>query len=344
MRREALSPAAATYRSYLASFTCRIQHVRRGSRGTRDTGNSRAPGALRPSAQDGMALSLATLPHARELGASLVAETSYVSKIDISMSSQSEPGDERLVRSTERVRDIGEVFTPRSTVDAMLDMLPGLTWAVHPSHTFLEPACGNGNFLVAILERKLNRVSDGYVQGMLPAGAGIDSAQFHGLEALASIYGVDISTDNVIGGTPGHEGARARMLNLFSSWHADSLRKRLGRRGLIYRAAHWIVSHNILVANMLPWESSGSRTGRDSVPLVEYRWDAASRKVTLRRTTLGDVTYIATTSVPPMVSLLPRPEPQFIWSGRAVKLSAASRIETPRLSGPARNGARRRRR
>lgn len=57
---------------------------------------------------------------------------------------------ERLVKSAERVRDLAEVFTPAETVDAMLDLLPSAVWSVHPSATFLEPACGDGNFLVAI--------------------------------------------------------------------------------------------------------------------------------------------------------------------------------------------------
>lgn len=56
---------------------------------------------------------------------------------------QGEP--ERLVKSQERVRDLGEVFTPLATVQGMLDLLPEEIWAPHPSPTFLEPACGDGD-------------------------------------------------------------------------------------------------------------------------------------------------------------------------------------------------------
>ncbi len=38
--------------------------------------------------------------------------------------------DERLVKSTERVRDLGEVFTPNATVQEMLNLLPAKMWAV----------------------------------------------------------------------------------------------------------------------------------------------------------------------------------------------------------------------
>ena len=136
--------------------------------------------------------------------------------------------NERLVKSDERVRDLGEVFTPNATVQEMLGLLPAKMWAVHPSPTFLEPACGHGNFLVAILLRKLERIATEHAIGGLPAGAAPDAAQFHALEALASIYAVDISIDNVVGGTPGHEiGARDRLLTIFSEWNASILAKRL---------------------------------------------------------------------------------------------------------------------
>ncbi len=109
-------------------------------------------------------------------------------------------GAELLIKSTDRVRDLAEVFTPAATVQTMLDFLPAEMWAVHPSPTFLEPACGDGNFLVAILDRKLDAVALAHRRGGLPAGLTSEAIEFHGLEALASIYAVDISRDNVMGG------------------------------------------------------------------------------------------------------------------------------------------------
>ncbi len=133
---------------------------------------------------------------------------------------------ERLVKSTERVRDLGEVFTTVAIVQDMLNLLPADVWHPHPAQTFLEPACGDGNFLVAILTKKLDAV-------MSAAAAVADRQQIEvtrtlALEALASIYGVDISPDNVIGGTPGHEiGARERLLRVLSDWHAECLDEKL---------------------------------------------------------------------------------------------------------------------
>ncbi len=249
---------------------------------------------------------------------------------------------ERLVKSAERVRDLGEVFTPNATVQEMLDLLPAEIWAVHPSSTFLEPSCGDGNFLVAILDRKLRRIAKDCAKAKLPAGSGADAALFHALEALASIYAVDISTDNIIGGTPGHEiGARMRLLTMFADWSLEVLDKRLTERSLLLRAASWIVEHNVIVGNMLPLDVDGKPTGRERIPLIEYSFHPASQSVELSQTTMGDVIAAEERKDP---SKLPfgLAEQTPLWRGKAVNLSAANRVEAPKLRGPARNGTGRR--
>ncbi len=61
-----------------------------------------------------------------------------------------------LIKSKKRVADHGEVFTPPWMVEAMLDLIKGETERIDAR--FLEPACGSGNFLVRILQRKLAAV------------------------------------------------------------------------------------------------------------------------------------------------------------------------------------------
>lgn len=85
------------------------------------------------------------------------------------------------IKSKERVRDLGEVFTNEREVNAMLDLIPNITIEM----TFLEPSCGNGNFLIEILRRKLNLISKE------------DDTPTAILKCYASIYGVDIMPDNV---------------------------------------------------------------------------------------------------------------------------------------------------
>lgn len=251
--------------------------------------------------------------------------------------------DQRLVKSNERVRDLGEVFTPNATVQEMLDLLPESIWAPHPSPTFFEPACGDGNFLVAILDRKLDHIDSEHTRTNLPAGTDAGAAQFHALEALASIYAVDISTDNIIGGTEGHElGARARLLTMFSEWNFTVLGKRLNEKSLALRAARWIIEHNLIVGNMLPFEVVGGLTGRDEIPLIEYIWQPEKLSVSLSKTTLGAVLATETEKVATMLSLFPPALPEQFWRGKAANLAEAERVKAPMLRGPARNGTRRR--
>ena len=85
------------------------------------------------------------------------------------------------IKSKKRVRDFAEVFTAEREVKAMCDIIPQEVWDNIES-TFLEPTCGNGNFLVEIFSRKLESCKD----------------ERAGLKALASIVGLDIQEDNVI--------------------------------------------------------------------------------------------------------------------------------------------------
>jgi hypothetical protein len=251
----------------------------------------------------------------------------------------SEVVGERLVKSADRVRDLAEVFTPAETVKAMLDLLPTEMWAIHPSPTFLEPACGDGNFLVAILQRKLDQVAELHRLKGLPAGGSDDAVLFHALEALASIYAVDISAENVVGGVPGHEvGARTRLLDVLVAWTSEVLGKRLTDKSPAHKAASWVVEHNVIVGNMLPRDARGRDTGRDRIPLIEYSFDAAALAVMLRRTTIGDVFAAEAARVATEMSLFGPEEPEPHWRGKALRLAEAERVTAPKLRGQARNG------
>lgn len=249
---------------------------------------------------------------------------------------------ETLVKSADRVRDLGEVFTPAATVQEILDLLPSEMWRPHPAPTFLEPACGDGNFLVAILARKLEAIDHAVAHGELPAGTTMDAIEFHGLEALAAIYAVDLSIDNVVGGVPGHEiGARTRLVTLFADWLQRATGKRLTPRSPILQSAEWIVEHNVLIGNMLEFDAEGQPTGRDNLPLLDYTWSPETLSVSIDRTTLGAVLAAEAASTSTVLSLFGPDEPEFLWSGKASHIKNADRTAAPELSGPMRNGTRR---
>lgn len=97
----------------------------------------------------------------------------------------------KQIKSKARVREHAEVFTAEREVKAMCDLIPSSVWENIESK-FLEPACGTGNFIVEILERKYQRCQN----------------EKDGLKALASVVGVDIQEDNC------HE-CRTRLLKQF---------------------------------------------------------------------------------------------------------------------------------
>src|SRR5271155_2392031 len=94
---------------------------------------------------------------------------------------------ERQVVSRKRVNDHGEVFTAKREVTAMLDLVKHETTRI--DSRFLEPACGKGNFLTEILERKLRVVQSRYGNSQL-------DYERNAILAVSSIYGIDILEDN----------------------------------------------------------------------------------------------------------------------------------------------------
>lgn len=245
-----------------------------------------------------------------------------------------------MIKSADRVRGLAEVFTPAATVQAMLNLLPSKTWAVQPSLTFLEPACGDGNFLVAILDRKLDRIDSARRRGRLPAGSGEAAVAFHTLQALASIYAIDISEDNVVGGTPGHEvGARERLLRLFESSVGQMLGRGLDRTEPLMMAADWIVTANVLVGNMLPADVEGAGD-RDSLPLIEYKWDAENGEVAALTTTLGAVLAEKADETSGTMLLFGPAEPTLLWQGPPTSLFEAKPAEQKKARARAERGGR----
>ncbi|MFN8904126.1 MAG: SAM-dependent DNA methyltransferase, partial [Pseudanabaena sp.] len=107
---------------------------------------------------------------------------------------------EKQVISKQRVTDHGEVFTNQREVNAMLDLVKQETERIESR--FLEPACGTGNFLAEILERKLQVVQMRYGRVQL-------EYERNAVLTVSSIYGVDILEDNI-------QECRDRLFNIFN--------------------------------------------------------------------------------------------------------------------------------
>src|SRR5436190_17727057 len=95
----------------------------------------------------------------------------------------------KQIVSKQRVTDHGEVLTSPREVNAMLDLVKQETERIESR--FLEPACGHGNFLAEILERKLAVVHRRYRRSPI-------EFERYAIVAVGSIYGIDKLQDNVL--------------------------------------------------------------------------------------------------------------------------------------------------
>lgn len=112
-------------------------------------------------------------------------------------------------KSKQRVKDHGEVFTNEREVKAMCDLVKDETECI--DSRFLEPACGDGNFLAEILCRKLQTVKRKYSKSP-------PDYEKNAILALSSVYGVDILFDNVL-------ACRKRLFEIWNSEYSSVCNK-----------------------------------------------------------------------------------------------------------------------
>ena len=140
---------------------------------------------------------------------------------------------EKQVISKQRVTDHGEVFTNKREVNAMLDLVKPETERI--DSRFLEPACGTGNFLAEILERKLQVVESRYGKIQL-------EFERNAVLAVSSIYGIDILEDNVA-------ECRNRLLEIFRNRYQAKFRSAVNPE--CTRSIQYILQRNIIWGNAL---------------------------------------------------------------------------------------------
>lgn len=150
----------------------------------------------------------------------------------------------KLTKSKQRVADHGEVFTPPWMVDAMLDLVKDESERIDAR--FLEPACGDGNFLVPILQRKLASVQRKYAKARF-------EHDHYAMLGLMCIYGIELLADNIA-------TCRANLLAVF----ADALQ--LTPSDVRYRAAWYVLSCNLVHGDALTMRAHGDR------PIVFAEW------------------------------------------------------------------------
>lgn len=142
------------------------------------------------------------------------------------------------LKSKERVRDFGEVFTAEREVKAMCDLVKPVINEI--DSTVLEPACGDGNFLVEILARKLKTA-------YRIAGKNDADFEYFATRTFCSVYGVDIQEDNI-------DDARKRMFDNFFAFYVRRYNHKPSR--ICLDSIDFILTQNIQCGNTL--------TGKDA--------------------------------------------------------------------------------
>lgn len=163
------------------------------------------------------------------------------------------------IKSKTRVRDKGEVFTNPREVNAMLDLVKQETERI--DSRFLEPACGNGNFLIEILRRKLEVVKFRYKKSQW-------EYEKNALIAVMSIYGVDIMQDNI-------DECIKRLLNLFEDYYKSLFKKQIKTEYL--EIVKFVLTKNILCGDALTMKTN------EEQPIVFAEWSFVKGSLVQRR-------------------------------------------------------------
>lgn len=168
--------------------------------------------------------------------------------------------DNQIV-SRQRVIDKGEVLTGEREVNAMLDLVKHETERIESR--FLEPACGTGNFLAPILERKLNIVEERYRKSQI-------EFERYAFMAVASLYGVDIQEDNVL-------ACRQRLFTIFDERYTALYRAKVKQP--CRDAVRYVLDRNIVWGDALSLKTEG----KSPKPITFAQWSFVRPSI-VRRT------------------------------------------------------------
>jgi len=168
---------------------------------------------------------------------------------------------EKQVVSKKRVTHYGEVYTDKREVNAMLDLVKQETERIESR--FLEPACGTGNFLTEILERKLRVVESRYRKSRL-------EYERKAILAIASIYGIDILKGNVV-------ECRKRLFDIFDQKYTNLFKD--AAKGECRDSAKYILKKNVIWGDALDLKT----VGKNPQPIVFSEWSPVNGSMFKRR-------------------------------------------------------------
>ena len=165
----------------------------------------------------------------------------------------------KQIKSKERVTEHGEVYTSEREVNNMLDLVKQETERL--DSRFLEPACGDGNFLIKVLERKVDVLLSRYKKNQY-------EFEKNSVVVISSIYGIDILEDNV-------EETQNRLFNYFKSVYTKIF-KGLENQELL-STIKYILSKNIIHGDALSLKKVDS-----DEPVTFCEWSLVNNSIKRR--------------------------------------------------------------
>lgn len=168
---------------------------------------------------------------------------------------------EKQVVSRKRVADHGEVYTAKREVNAMLDLVKQETERI--DSRFLEPACGTGNFLTEILERKLRVAESRYKKTQL-------EYERNAVLAVSSMYGIDILEENI-------EQCRQRLFGIFDLNYLRLFKNKTNDN--CRESVRYILERNIIHGDALTLKTVGD----NPQPIVFSEWSPFNGSMIKRR-------------------------------------------------------------
>lgn len=160
----------------------------------------------------------------------------------------------KQIKSRQRVAQHGEVFTNPREVNAMLDLVRDESYRL--DSRFLEPACGDGNFLIEILRRKLS---------LLKNSRSRTEWEFESLIAVGSCYGIELLEDNA-------ETCRERLYG-----EVVGRMGRMGDLGDYEKSLRYMLQKNIVCGDALTYRTADGR------PITFCEWTPIAGKLQFGR-------------------------------------------------------------
>ena len=171
------------------------------------------------------------------------------------------------IKSKHRVKYHGEVFTHEREVNRMLDLVKNETERL--DSRFLEPACGTGNFLVAVFNRKLAVLKQKYQKSR-------PEYEKYGIIVISSLYGIDLLDDNV-------QECRARLLEIFEKEYTSIFKREFDNKYV--KVLKFILSKNIVCGDALTMKD----TKGDPLILSEWSMPYNDSKIKRKEYSFKDI-------------------------------------------------------